>query len=376
MAARAMTAMLRPWLQGRAALRDCYSIAVIRERARRRIPRFAFDYLDGGAEDEAALARNCAAWTAMPLNQRVGRDVAKRDTSIELFGRRWAAPFGVSPTGLTGLAWPSADLMIARAAAAKNVPVVLSTPATATIEEAAAAIPDGHLWFQLYVPVRLEIAFDLMRRAEAAGIKVLIVTMDVPVPGKRERDQRNGFVLPLRPTPRLAWDLITHPRWSISTLHAGSPRFVNIAPYAPPEMADGARALAAFIASLTMPSLTWEVVRQLREAWKGNFVVKGILHPQDADEAVRIGADGLIVSNHGGRQLDAAAAPFEVLPAVVDAVGSPSRGDGRWRGEAWVGHRPCRPCGRPLRIRRSSHPLWCRRRWGTWSRPSTHDPAR
>jgi (S)-mandelate dehydrogenase len=254
MAARAMTAMLRPWLQGRAALRDCYSIAVIRKRARRRIPRFAFDYLDGGAEDEAALARNCAAWTAMPLNQRVGRDVAKRDTSIELFGRRWAAPFGVSPTGLTGLAWPSADLMIARAAAAKNVPVVLSTPATATIEEAAAAVPDGHLWFQLYVPVRLEIAFDLMRRAEAAGIKVLIVTMDVPVPGKRERDQRNGFVLPLRPTPRLAWDLITHPRWSISTLHAGSPRFVNIAPYAPTEMAGGARALAAFIASLTMPS--------------------------------------------------------------------------------------------------------------------------
>ncbi len=304
-----------------AALRDCYSVADIRTRARRRIPRFAFDFLDGGAEDEAAMARSRAAWAAIPLIPRVGCDVARRDPGVELFGRRWAAPFGVAPTGLTGLAWPGADLMIARAAAAANLPVAFSTLATATLEEVAAAVPDGHLWFQLYVPKRLDTAFDLMRRAQALGVRVLLVTMDVAVLGKRERDLRNRFTLPLRPSLRLAWDLATHPRWSLATLRAGPPRFATYVRYAPPEATVGARQLAAFIASEVMPSLTWDVLRRLRDAWQGIFVAKGIVHPEDAEQALRAGADGVIVSNHGGRQLDAAPAPIEALPAVVEAVG-------------------------------------------------------
>ncbi|HEX7127725.1 MAG TPA: alpha-hydroxy acid oxidase, partial [Thermodesulfobacteriota bacterium] len=264
-----LTEALRARRKRRAALRDCHSIADIRARARRRIPRFAFDFLDGGAEDESALARSRAAWGAIPLTPRVGRDVARRDPGVELFGRRWAAPFGVAPTGLTGLAWPGADLMIARAAAAANLPVAFSTLATATLEEAAAAVPEGHLWFQLYVPNRLETAFDLMRRARAVGVRVMLVTMDVAVLGKRERDLRNGFALPLRPTPRLAWDLATHPRWSLAMLRSGPPRFATYAPYAPPEAASDARELAAFIASQVMPSLTWDVLRRLRDAWPG-----------------------------------------------------------------------------------------------------------
>ena len=300
-----------------AAVAACHSIASLRARARRRIPRFAFDFLDGGAEDEQALARARESWARIRLTPRIGRDMARRDLSTTLFGRRWAAPLGVAPTGLTALAWPGADLMIARAATAAGLPATLSTPATATIEEAARAAPD-HLWFQLYVPAQAEIAFDLMRRAQAAGIEVLLLTMDVPVPGKRERDLRNGFALPLRPTARMGWDLATHPRWSLATLRAGAPRFANLAPYAP--RAAGAQSTAAFMASQIMPSLDWALVRRLRDAWPGAFVVKGVMHPADAEEALRAGADALLVSTHGGRQLDAALAPAEALPGIVAAV--------------------------------------------------------
>jgi (S)-mandelate dehydrogenase len=302
------------------SLQGCHAIADLRRLARRRIPRFAFDYLDGGADDESALARSRAAWDEIRLVPRVGRDVARRGFGLDLFGRRWAAPLGVAPTGLTGLAWPGADLMIARAAAAMNVPVVLSTPATASIEDAAAAVPDGQLWFQLYVPQRIETAFDLLRRANAAGIRVVMVTMDVPVPGKRERDHRNGFGLPLRYGPRMLLDLGTHPRWSLAMLRAGPPRFANHLPYAPPEIASGTTRMAAFIASQVMPSLTWDLLRRLRDAWPGIFLAKGILDPSDAEEALRIGADGIVVSNHGGRQLDAAPATAAALPAIVKAV--------------------------------------------------------
>ncbi|WP_211257549.1 alpha-hydroxy acid oxidase [Muricoccus aerilatus] len=300
-------------------LEHCHSIADLRALARRRLPRFAFEYLDGGAEDEVALRRACRSWEEVTLTPRTGVDVARRDPGVTLFGRRWAAPFGISPTGLTGLAWPGADLMIVRAAAARGLPVTLSTPATATIESAAAEAA-SHLWYQLYVPARLEIAFDLMRRAREADVDVLLVTMDVPVPGKRERDLRNGFSLPFRMTPRLMWDLVTHPAWSFATRRYGEPRFVNLLPYAPPD-AQGARSLASFMAGQIMPSLTWDVMRQLRDAWPGHFVVKGVMHPDDAAQCLAIGADGILVSTHGGRQLDAAPAPLDALPAILRAVG-------------------------------------------------------
>jgi isopentenyl diphosphate isomerase/L-lactate dehydrogenase-like FMN-dependent dehydrogenase len=295
------------------------SIEDLRAAARRRMPRFAFDYFDGAAENEVAMARNRAAFDACTLTPRVLRDVGVRDLSVELLGKGYAAPLGVAPTGLANLARAGADVMLARAAAAMNVPFVLSTAATTTIEAVAAAAPD-HTWFQLYMPKDRGIGYDFIDRAAAGGIKVLMLTVDIAVPGRRNRDVRNGFALPLRWDLTMSLDLLRHPRWSLDMLVNGAPRLANWEKYA--AAAASAGSLAAMQANQIDASTSWKDLEAVRSRWPHTLVVKGVMHAEDARELQSLGVDGVVISNHGGRQLDAAPATLEALPAIRGAVGA------------------------------------------------------
>lgn len=298
------------------SLARAVSIDDLRRLARRRVPRVAFDYMDGGAESESGLARNRAAFDRLRLVPRYLVDVSSRDISTELFGRRWAMPFGVAPTGLASLIWPGADFMLARAAAAADVPYILSTAATASLEDVAKAAP-GHGWFQLYAGRDQDIVDDLVRRAHAAGYPVLVVTVDIPVPGKRDRDLRNGLTLPLRVSARQVADVLRRPAWLLASARAGAPRFRNIEPYV---KAARATSLAEAMALQTSGNFDWGRLKRVRAAWPGKMVVKGLMAPDDVKRAADEGADGVILSNHGGRQLDAGPAPIELLPQALAAV--------------------------------------------------------
>lgn len=283
------------------------------------MPRFAFDYFDGAAESETAMVRNRTAFDACTLTPRVLRDVGVRDMSVELLGKRYAAPLGLAPTGLANLARAGADLMLARAAAAMNLPFVLSTAATTTIEAVAAAAPD-HTWFQLYMPKDREVGYDFIDRAAANGIRVMMVTVDIAVPGRRNRDVRNGFALPLRWDLRMGLDLLRHPAWSLDMLANGAPRLANWEKYV--AAAASAGSLAAMQANQIDASLSWKDLEVVRSRWPHTLVVKGVMHAEDAREVRSLGADGVVISNHGGRQLDCAPATLDALPAIRDVVGS------------------------------------------------------
>lgn len=294
------------------------NITDLRQLARKRLPRLVFDYIDGGAEDETGLARNTDAFQAIQLLPRYLVDVSQRDQSTTLLGRSYGAPFGIGPTGLAGFARPGADLMLADAAVAANIPFVLSGAGTASIEAAAQRAPE-HTWYQLYVSRDAQITADLVRRARDAGIQTLMLTVDVPVHGKRERDMRNGFVPPVQPTPSALLDMLGHPRWLLDMLRHGLPRFENWAPYV--GAGASAKELGAFFASQIPFTQTWRDVDTLRQVWPGKLVIKGILHPADAQRALDAGADGIIVSNHGGRQLDSAPSALDVFPAIRAKLG-------------------------------------------------------
>lgn len=299
-------------------LSQTLNIADLRAIACNRLPRVIFDYIDGGVEDEDGLARNLAAFERVRIVPRYLIDIAERSQATTLFGQRYAHPFGIAPTGLANLSWPGADAALARTATGADIPFVLSTAATTSIEEAAEAAPD-HFWFQLYATIDLDIRADLLRRAEEAGAKALMVTVDIPLASKRERDIRNNFILPLRPNVTMGLDAVTHPHWALQLLRHGVPKLEVLAPYAGKKA--GAQSLAAYVASQMTQSLTWDDIKALRKAWRGPLVIKGILSASDAQEAARLGVDGIVISNHGGRQLDAAPAPIEVLSAIREAVG-------------------------------------------------------
>jgi L-lactate dehydrogenase (cytochrome)/(S)-mandelate dehydrogenase len=292
----------------------------LRNLARRKLPRIAFDFIDGGADDELCLKRNRAAFERYRLVPRYLRDVSRRDQSVVLFGRTYASPVGISPTGLAGLFRPDADLMLAAAAREANVPFLLSSAANAALEDAVAVAPE-HVWFQMYCTTDDNINADLVRRANAAKVRVLVISVDVPVNSNRERNRRNGFSRPFRMTPGVVLEALGHPAWVVRYLRTGGiPMMRNWKPYAP----EGANAgqVADLYGTLTpAPMVSWETLRRIRAAWPGALVVKGLLHPDDAREAQRLGVDGLVVSNHGGRQLDAAPSPLEMLPTIRDAAG-------------------------------------------------------
>ncbi|QDQ79684.1 alpha-hydroxy acid oxidase [Paraburkholderia megapolitana] len=294
-------------------------VADYRLAARRRLPRLAFDYLDGGAEDGDALHRNREAYRQWCFSPRVLTDISHCSTATQFFGRTAAAPMVVGPTGLNGLFWPRADELLAQAASRAGVPFVLSTASTSLLEDVRAQAPDGDLWMQLYVQQDRRIAEDVMHRAGAAGYSTLVLTVDTPVHGKRDYEIRNGFRLPLRLSPKLLADCVTRPHWCWQMLRHGTPQLKNIA-RSLGERADLSRHAAMLSRQMDL-TLGWHDLDWVRQHWSGKVVIKGIQTVRSALLAAAHDADGIVVSNHGGRQLGGAPASLDVLPEIVAAVG-------------------------------------------------------
>ncbi|HXS28501.1 MAG TPA: alpha-hydroxy acid oxidase [Steroidobacteraceae bacterium] len=295
------------------------NVGDLREIARRKVPSFIFEYVEGGAEEEATLRHNRAALEALRFVPRTLCDTRARHQRITLFGRESPLPLVMAPTGGNGLAYPLGDLVLARAAARFGIPFCLSTVSTVRLERVAAEAP-GRLWMQLYVMKNRAIAERIMERAAAAGYEALVFTTDANTFGAREWDQRN-YRSPGKPTLRNLLSVARHPRWLYEVLiRHGVPRFENFAEYLPPGEAS-ALGGSTIIPKLFEPSLCWEDIAWLRRLWPGKLIVKGVLSVEDAQRAADCGCDGIVLTNHGGRQLDYCVAPIEVLPAIAAAVG-------------------------------------------------------
>ncbi|MGE0307231.1 MAG: alpha-hydroxy acid oxidase [Acidimicrobiia bacterium] len=288
----------------------------MRESARRRLPRAVFDYIDGGAEDETTLDRNSSAFGAYQLRARVLVDVSTRSLATTVCGLPLDLPFLIAPTGLSGMVHPDGELGGMRAALRHGTSLILSTAASYSMEEITRATGTAP-WFQLYpTPVR-DLSGALLDRAAAVGCPAAVVTVDCPIVGRRERDLRNGAALPPQPSLSNIVSLARHPRWVAGIVRGKRATMKNFEPDAG---VVEAATLAARSLRLLDPSLTWDALSWIRDRWSGPLLVKGLMHPDDAREAVSRGADGVIVSNHGGRQLDGAMGTMEALGPVVDAV--------------------------------------------------------
>ncbi len=299
---------------------DCYNIADIRRAAQKRLPKSLFEFIDRATEDEIAVRNNRAAierWRIMP---RAPLDVSNRSLETEIFGRKAAMPMAIAPTGAAGLMWFHAELELAKAAQKAGIPYTMAT-GSMTAFETVANQAGGRLWFQLYVWPERENSYSLVRRVASAGAECLQVTVDTPVPPNREYNTRNGFGLPFRPTIANVTDMALHPRWLLGTLlkylmEDGMPKLRNH----PPEFNDPKQQAALAARYALSPSVDLDEIKRLRDIFPGKLLVKGIMHPQDALDVVAAGADGVIVSNHGGRNLDAAMATFDALPGIAAAI--------------------------------------------------------
>jgi (S)-mandelate dehydrogenase len=299
---------------GRAA-----NIRDLREIARRKVPNFIFEYVEGGAEEEATLKRNRAALEALHFVPRTLVDTTGRHQRIALFGRQSAAPLIIAPTGGNGMLSPQGDLALARAAAGLGIPFCLSTVSTVRLERVAKEA-GGRLWMQLYVMRDRRVAEDIVARAAAAGYEALVFTTDANVFGAREWDVRN-YRRPGKPTVRNLLDALRHPRWLFEVLvRHGVPQFENFAAFLPPGSAS-ALGGSTIIPKIFGPSLSWEDIGWLRGIWRGKLLVKGVLSVADAERATALGCDGIVLTNHGGRQLDYCVSPIDVLPEIARAVG-------------------------------------------------------
>ncbi len=287
-----------------------YSLSDARRLARRRLPKMTFDYVDGSAGEELACRLNVDALEALRLLPRVFVNVENRKLGKTLFDIAYDLPFGIPPMGMCNLSWPGGDAMLARAAMHYNIPIVLSTMASSSIEETAERT-GGKAWFQLYVGQSEDVAMDLVARAEKSGYTHLMLTVDVPEIGYRARERRNGFQSPLRIGPRQFIDFATHPRWSLTTLATGVPKLANV------NLPGGKQ----FKRNEARGKVDWAFLDRLRERWPGPLIVKGVLNPDDALRIRDAGADAVYVSNHGGRQLDSAPPAIAMLPRVRAAVG-------------------------------------------------------
>lgn len=294
-----------------------YSIEDLRQSAKRRLPRAVFDFFDGGAEDEVTLQDNLAAYKRQRLRPKVLTDVSNIDVSTMILGQRAALPMAIAPTGAVGFGWRGGDIAIARAAVAAGIPYTLSSTATASIERIAKAAP-GRLWFQAYILRNKPFLATLIQRALAADYEALVITVDLPVGGKRERDFRNDFSVPFRFTPKNVIDFMQHPRWLSSIIRYGMPVMENLVGLE--EQATTSTAIASSVGRNYDASFDWDALQRIRDSWPKKLIVKGVLSPADALRVASMGCDALVVSNHGGRQLDGAVATFDALPGVVQAV--------------------------------------------------------
>jgi len=298
-----------------------YNIADLREMALKRVPKGLFDFVDRGTEDEVSLRNNRSVFERMRFKPRTLVDVSKRNQEVKLFGRTHKMPITIAPTGTAGLMWYQGEIALARAAAQAGIPFTLATGSMTAMEEVAKEA-GGTLWFQLYMWPDRSLSHKLVERAKAAGYEALVVTVDGVVSGNREYNLRNGFTIPFTFTRKNITDVLMHPRWMIDVLArylvtTGMPRYQNY----PTDIKYRITAGPMGRSSMRTDSLSWDDLRALRKIWPHKLMVKGILHPQDALMAVDCGADGVIVSNHGGRNLDGIISPIEALPEVANAVG-------------------------------------------------------
>lgn len=303
-------------------LSSAVNIGDLRLAARRRLPRAIFDFFDGGAEDEITLRDNRAAYERVRLAPHVLRDVSKVDPSCEILGGPSKMPLVIAPTGGIGIGWPGADLAIARAAARYGIPYTLSTTSTATIEAVAEANGDGRRWFQLYILYDRDFTDKLVERARVAGYEALVVTVDLPVGGKRERDSHNRFTVPFRPRGGQVLEALTKPGWALGILaNGGLPTLENLRGFNH-KKSDTLVSISSSVGQNLDSAFDYTGLKRLRDLWKGKLLVKGVARADDAERIVELGADGIWISNHGGRQLDGALATLDTLPSVVAAVGA------------------------------------------------------
>lgn len=297
---------------------DAINFDDLRKLAKKRLPKVVYDFIEGGVDDEDGLGRNEDAFRKRPLVPRYLVDISTRDQATELFGRTYASPFGIAPTGGIGNYRRGGDLMLAKAARDANIPFIMSGAATAPMEEMAKIAPD-HGWFQLYAAKDKSISQDMIRRAADLGLHALVITVDVPVSSNRERNRRNGFGRPLKLSLASKLDALRRPYWFKDYMRHGIARISNWEAYAGNGVS--AESLGAFVSSEIHATLTWNEIEEFRKLWPRTLILKGIMRPDDAIRAAEVGVDGLIVSNHGARQLDRAPSPLDVLPAIDTAVG-------------------------------------------------------
>jgi (S)-mandelate dehydrogenase len=294
--------------------------AYLRAGAPCNIPRFAFEYGDTGAGADVGIAHNWAAFDAIKVVPRYGVMPTLPPVDVDLFGTRYAAPIGIAPMGGPSLVWPGADLLMAKAAQRARIPYTLGVAGGATIEEVAKVAPDV-FWFQLYrfAPNDHAIGFDLIARARNAGVKVLTLTLDVPVRTTRSRESYAGLGGEFRPTARMLYEMCVRPKWLAALLRNGFPRFATIRSYVGEHASTNA--VIRFARQQMGGAFSWDEVARYRERWPRPMLLKGILHPADAEKAVALGFEGIWVSNHGGRQIEALVPSIDALPAIVSAVG-------------------------------------------------------
>jgi L-lactate dehydrogenase (cytochrome) len=292
------------------------AVVDLQNKCHRRIPNVARAYLETGTDDEVCLQRNRTALDRITFNPKFLKGALNPVISTQLFNKEYNAPIGIAPVGLTGLMWPKAEVYMAEACEEFNIPFCLSTLATET-PETIGSILNGQGWFQLYTPKEEELAFQLLDRAREEGFEVLVITIDIPAPSRRQNTKRAGLVMPPKITPGFLWQGITHPTWSFHTLKRGLPKLRTVEAYS--DFKD-MMSVGQFTHSQMGGNLSWDYVRTIRRGWKGPVILKGILHPEDARRAVDEGFDGIVVSNHGGRQFDGALASINALPAIKEVI--------------------------------------------------------
>ncbi len=294
------------------------SIEDLRQKAKRRMPKFAFEYLEGGCNSEINLARNTAEIREVRLQPKYIGEYDGADLSVELFGAKYDAPFGMAPIGLQGLMWPKACELLAAAAYEQNIPFCLSTVSTSSIEN-VAKITDGRAWFQLYHPAEEDLRDKLVTRAAEAGFPVLVLLADTPTFGYRPKEIKNGLSIPPRMTASNIVQMMQRPSWCAHQLIAGKPEFASLKPYIPKGL--NMKHLGLFMNKTFQGRLTEDRIKKLRDLWKGKLVVKGIVTEEDAEKVLSIGVDGIISSNHGGRQLDAGQSTIRPMAKLAQQFG-------------------------------------------------------
>lgn len=300
---------------------NAHNIFDLRDMAKRRLPKWLFEFVDRGTEEEVALRNNREAFERIKLRPRMLVDVSGRKLDTTLYGKEHKMPIGIAPTGAAGMMWYQGELALARAARDAGIPFSLATGSITSMEKVAGEV-GGTLWMQLYMWADRRLSHQLVRRASNAGFEALLVTVDGVVAGNREYNRRNGFSVPFKYNRRNTTDVLMHPRWMLGVLgryiaNGGMPTRENF----PDELRVKITTAYGGDRNTRSDSLCWDDLKALRDIWPGKLLVKGLLHPDDASQSLECGADGIIVSNHGGRNCDAAPAPLDVLPEIVRAVG-------------------------------------------------------